>query len=128
MGVNIMQPIRKPEASGSPNLMGAIGRAVGVVGGAFAGNPMAGMQVGGMVGDTVSGATQKAPEQAPPQPQSVQTSGNAISRKLDSVNSQPATQVAEGLSALSHPEIPPDIRQAAAQPLLSAYMKARGQV
>jgi hypothetical protein len=126
MAVGIIKPIQKQEPQGGGNVLGAIGRAVGAIGGTISGaGPLAGAQVGGQVGDTVGGLTAKAPEAPAPQVQQVQTSDNAISRRMGQINQEPATQLADSLSALS--QAPPEVRQAYAQPLLGSFMKSQGR-
>lgn len=115
MAVGISRPIRKGD-EGSKNGLGTIGTIVGGIGGAFAGNPAAGAAIGGQVGGIAEGLTSKPPT---PTTEGGGVEAGAIGRRIQQLETDNFDQLRQSLEAL--PQAPEEVRQAYAQPLLTAF-------
>ncbi len=122
------------EGGGGNGILGAIGSAIGLIGGAvlapFTGGTslIAGAAVGSGIGKTVGSLADSVIDPAKAdKPQGIPQGDSAMSRKAASVTSGDQNKIlAESVQALSSPEIPPDLKQAAA-PILSNAMSRRAK-
>jgi len=105
------------------------------IGGAVAGGVMGGLPgaaqgasmgqlAGGLIGGQPSAPEPQAP--APPMPESVQTGGDQMKRRLGEIDNSNLTQIAQSIDSLKYVQ-DEDLRLKMAQPLLQAYQSAERQ-
>jgi hypothetical protein len=88
----------------------------GAIGGAIVGGPqgaITGHQLGNMAGGMLNSEKAATPQ--------VQSEGNALSRRLAAMEGDKLQSLREGAIAFSDPGVPPEIRKAYAEPVLTAY-------
>lgn len=118
IGVNI--PKRAPQGGADGNLMTLAGMGAGAFFGA--GNPAAisaGGSIGGMVGGMAQGEQKAGPEAVP-------TSGDPMSRRMNTLKESPQMQIANSIDSLKYIEDPAQ-RAELAKPLMQADYMARNK-
>jgi hypothetical protein len=114
MAINVNR--KQPKESAINRMLPLAGMAAG----AAIGGP-AGAGIGGSVGSAIQGMNQPKINE----PVQVAQDPNAIQRRLQSAQEDKLEVLRAGAMALTDPSVPPEVRQEAAKPILTAFQLER---